>query len=121
MRVPRHFNASRKKQFLQTLRSAVQVEKQIPVDVLKTKTRYEIRDSLTRKLPNVTENVVDTDYITIVVVGDFFPVIEVDGSNGEEIVMGFTDPYEVDTELELDLNLEITLRWDQDDNCWRVQ
>ena len=122
MRTPRHFSATQKKRFLQLLRSTTQVEKVSGSDGdLKTKTRYEFRDSLTRSLPDVSTGIVDSDWITVVAIGNNKPVIEVHGGALETIKMGFTDPPLEDTELELDINLEVTLRWDLSDNSWRVQ
>lgn len=93
----------------------------LPGATLYPRFKYELRSSGNYYLPDVRTNIVDSDRIGVTAIGNVVPILNVHGGNSELIVQGFGSPFQTDTDLELDWNLEIELVWDKQANRWRVQ
>lgn len=88
---------------------------------LKAGFRYELTASGDFFLPDVRTDLPDTSWVTVIAIGTAVPIVRVQGGNSELIIQGFKAPFQEDTNLELDINLEVTLRFDKLANRWRVQ
>ena len=111
-----------RKKIINQINSTKSVSKTPAVgETLRPRMNYELRTAGDYFLPDVRTGLVVNDAIRVIALGSAVPIIRVQGGNSEQIIMGFKAPFQEDTNLELDVNLEVVLNWEPSTNRWRVK